>query len=89
MYSYDDILVLPEDLRAFAWSAPMRAIWLQVGISRRTEEAFGSSRSTCATAGLLEQGKGRQAGPEMSACAPASQSQRAKILDRVWVESGQ
>ena len=33
MYRYDDIVVYPDDLRAFAWSAPMRNLAAQVGMS--------------------------------------------------------
>lgn len=33
MYGYDDILVMPDDLRAFAWSAPMRDLAAQIGMS--------------------------------------------------------
>ncbi len=33
MYRYDDILVLPEDLMAFAWSAPMRDLASHIGMS--------------------------------------------------------
>lgn len=33
LYGYDDIRVMPEDLRAFAWSAPMRDLAAKVGMS--------------------------------------------------------
>lgn len=33
LYSYNDILVLPDDLRAFAWSAPMRDLAAKLDLS--------------------------------------------------------
>ena len=32
-YGYNDILVIPQDLQDFAWSAPMRALAAKVGLS--------------------------------------------------------
>lgn len=33
LYGYNDIYVMPDDLRAFAWSAPMRDLAAKVGLS--------------------------------------------------------
>ena len=33
LYGWNDLLVLPDDLREFAWSAPMRDLAARIGLS--------------------------------------------------------
>lgn len=56
-YSWNDILVLPDDLRAFAWSAPMRDLATKLSLSDVGLKKLLASHGTTIAAAIVVAGE--------------------------------